>query len=88
MKYNCVNCFRSLGAKKRFKIFFHLRENKNKSKNGINIKSLVKLTSLRQPTVTFHINKLVKQGLVKKKKAGREVYCQIHKKCDDCPLFK
>lgn len=84
MKYDCINCFKILSTKNRFKIFEFL---KKKRGQRTNVSSLVKLTSLRQPTVTFHINKLAKRGLVKKHKVGREVYCQIHKKCDDCSLF-
>ncbi|MFC1711341.1 winged helix-turn-helix domain-containing protein [Patescibacteria group bacterium] len=84
MKYGCINCFKILSTKKRFNIFQYLKEKKGQK---VNISSLVKLTKLRQPTVTFHVNKLAKKGIVKKYKAGREVFCQVHKKCDNCPLF-
>ena len=84
MKYGCLNCFKTLSTRKRFLIFDFLKKKKRKK---FNLNFLVKLTGLRQPTVTFHVNKLVKRGLVKKIKVGREVYCQAHKKCDDCPLF-
>ena len=56
-------------------------------KKKVNVTTLVKLVGLRQPTVTFHINQLVKRGMLRKTKAGRNVYCQVHKKCDNCPLF-
>ena len=83
MKPNCVNCFKVVSIKSRFNIFEFLKSNRK----GANISSLVKLTSLRQPTVTFHVNQLAKNGFVNKYKVGREVWCQVHKKCDDCPLF-
>jgi DNA-binding transcriptional ArsR family regulator len=84
MKPSCSFCFKLLSTPKRFKIFEFL---KNSGQKKINITDLVNLTKLRQPTVTFHVNQLAKRGIVKKIKAGREVYCQVHKKCDNCPLF-
>lgn len=82
LKYNCCGCFQTMACRSRFQIFEYLKK-KGKAK----VSSLVKLLGLRQPTVSFHINKLVKRGLVKKVRVGREVYCQLHKKCDPCPLF-
>ncbi|OGD53319.1 hypothetical protein A3J78_00150 [Candidatus Beckwithbacteria bacterium RBG_13_35_6] len=84
MKYGCINCFKLLSTKQRFNIFEFL---KKRGKLKTTISDLVKLTKLRQPTVTFHVNKLAKKGIVKKLKVGRQVYCQTHKKCDNCPLF-
>lgn len=83
MKNNCCQCFKAISVKSRFKIFDYLKNLKKKA----NVTSLVKLVGLRQPTVTFHINQLVKRGFVRKIKVGRNVYCQVHKKCDNCPLF-
>jgi len=82
LKYDCCGCFRTMACQSRFKIFEHL-----KKKGKTTVSSLVRLLKLRQPTVSFHLNKLAKRGLVKKQRVGREVYCQLHKKCDDCPLF-
>jgi DNA-binding transcriptional ArsR family regulator len=82
MKSNCCNCFKLVSTPQRFKIFNYL-----KTKQRSTVSELVRLTTLRQPTVTFHINQLAKCGFVKKIKDGRNVFCQIRKKCPDCPLF-
>ena len=63
MKYGCINCFKLLSTKQRFNIFEFL---KKRGKLKTTISDLVKLTKLRQPTVTFHVNKLAKKGIVKK----------------------
>lgn len=81
MKPACVNCFKTLSVSTRFKILGELGQGK------LTISDLIKTTSLRQPTITFHINQLVKSGLVAKHKIGREVYCQITKKCHRCQIF-
>jgi DNA-binding transcriptional ArsR family regulator len=82
LKCDCCQCFQTMACDSRFKIFEYL-----KKKGKATVSSLVKFLGLRQPTVTFHLNQLKKRGLVKKVRVGREVYCQLHKKCDPCPLF-
>jgi len=82
MNKGCINCFKVITARQRFRIFNFLKKKKKATVN-----SLVKLTALKQPTVTFHINQLVKKDFVHKIKIGRHVYCEIHKKCRHCPLF-
>lgn len=68
----------------RFKILEHLKH----AKKAETVSSLVELTGLKQPTVTFHINRLVTCGLLKKHKSGRIVYCQTNDKhCASCPLL-
>lgn len=83
MKEVCVYCFQTLSTKARFDIFEHLKKNGEKA----TVSSLVELTSLRQPTVTFHLQELARRGLVRRYKAGRNVYYQAHKNCRNCPLF-
>ena len=82
MKKNCFNCFKTIAVKTRFQIFNFLKNHPR-----VTVNNLVKLTSLRQPTVTFHINQLSKKGLLKKSKVGRFVFCQLHQRCHPCPLF-
>jgi DNA-binding transcriptional ArsR family regulator len=54
----------------------------------VDISALARLTGLRQPTVTFHVNELAKAGLVKKIKSGRNVFCVSSPPvCPHCPLF-
>ncbi len=83
MKPACAQCFRVVGTPARLLIFNALKENARK----YDVSSLVAMTGLKQPTVTFHINQLAKVGLVKKEKVGRNVFATAVKKCADCPLF-
>lgn len=83
LKTKCVTCFQVIAVPTRFKIFIYLRDNDS----GISINKLVKLTSLKQPTVTFHVNELEKRGLLKKKRNGKEVLCFLNQNCESCPLF-
>jgi len=80
----CLDFFRALAVQTRFTIFHYLKTNSHK----INITELVKFLRLSQPTITFHVNKLVQVGLIKKHKVGRNIYCKIenHHACEDCPL--
>ena len=79
----CRECFEVLAVPARFKIFTHLKENNS----PLIVSKLVELTRLRQPTVTFHLDKLEKAGLIKKEKTGKLVFCHINRKCNDCLLF-
>lgn len=83
MKDRCIVCFKTLSVDTRFKIFEYLKKQEKK----VNISSLVRLVSLRQPTVSFHVDQLTKCGLIKKYKSGREVFCKINQRCDNCPVF-
>lgn len=84
VKIKCVGCFKVLSIKARYKIFDYLKGHPVK----VTVSELVKLTQLRQPTVTFHINQLSKAGLVKKERSGREVFCTLRNGCGDkCMLF-
>lgn len=81
LRSQCVKCFKAVGTPARLKIFMA-------AKNGkIDISDLAKLTDLRQPTVTFHVNQLVKAGLLKKSKSGRNVYVSLSIRCPHCPLY-
>ncbi|OGG14565.1 hypothetical protein A2773_02145 [Candidatus Gottesmanbacteria bacterium RIFCSPHIGHO2_01_FULL_39_10] len=83
MKKKCFRCFGVLSTKSRFDIFSRLKTNKG----DVTVSTLVTMLKLRQPTVSFHVEELVKIGLVKKEKSGREVHLAAVKKCSDCPLF-
>lgn len=83
LQQRCVKCFKSVSEETRFNILEFLK----KAKKGVNIARLVELTKLRQPTVTFHINKMAEVGLVEKKRVGREVICKMKSPlCAGCPL--
>jgi len=78
MKNSCCHCFKLLSSKSRFRIFEFLKGCRTKK---VNVNDLVKLSSLRHPTVSFHLKKLKDNGFLKKYKKGREVYCQVCQKC-------
>lgn len=82
LKNRCVRCFNAVSIKTRFQMFQFLK----KQKDGATISELTEYTSLKQPTVSFHINKLTETGLIRKYKQGREVYCKVSITCSDCPL--
>jgi DNA-binding transcriptional ArsR family regulator len=83
MNQKCVKCFKSVSEKTRFDILEFIK----KAKKGVNVSKLVEFTKLRQPTVTFHINKLAEVGLIEKKRVGREVICSMKTPlCAGCPL--
>lgn len=49
----------------------------------LTVTQLAKKLKLRQPTISYHLKKLEKDGLVKAKKKGREVYYQAEKTCPE-----
>ena len=81
MKAKCAKCFKVIGTPARLTIFMAIVDGKK-----YDVSDLVKMTGLKQPTVTFHLNQLAKAGLVKKTKEGRNVYTTVTKLCDGCPL--
>lgn len=83
INYKCRGCLKLLSVEKRFDIFNYLLSNKE----GVKVNDLVELTGLKQPTVTFHVNKLSRRGLVKKIKQGRDVICFLNIRCTDCPFL-
>ena len=83
LKDRCRDCFEVLAVPARFKIFTNLLRRTDR----FVVSDLVKLTHLRQSTVSFHLDRLEKAGLVKREKAGKLVYCNINRKCPGCPLF-
>ena len=44
---------------------------------------ITKKLKLRQPTISYHLKMMEKEGLLKAKKKGREVYYQIKLTCPE-----
>ncbi|MDO8560581.1 MAG: metalloregulator ArsR/SmtB family transcription factor [bacterium] len=84
MKPKCLKCLKSIAVPARFQIFNHLMKTGNKNSS---VSSLVKLTGLRQPTVTFHLNQLQNAGLITKNRVGKNVFCRLSAHCAHCPLY-
>lgn len=86
MNKYCHKCLKNLMEPSRLKIFDYVQ----KSTDRVTLGTLVNFTRLRQPTVTFHVNKLAEAGLLQKKKFGREVIIQtkhLPERCTTCPIF-
>jgi DNA-binding transcriptional ArsR family regulator len=82
LKPNCIHCIQALSAPARFKIY----QNLIKSETPMTVNQLVRLTKLRQPTVSFHVNAMVESGLIERRKVGRSVLCSAKPHCKDCPF--
>lgn len=80
----CPQCFCLIGTKTRTKIIEELKKGPQK------VSSIEKKFSLSQPTISYHLKVLEKEGIVLSKKRGREVYYSLNKKypCKECLLFK
>ncbi|OGG21838.1 hypothetical protein A3D03_04945 [Candidatus Gottesmanbacteria bacterium RIFCSPHIGHO2_02_FULL_40_13] len=88
MNKYCRICVRNLLEPSRMKIYQFVQKSPNLQ---VTVGALVSLTKLRQPTVTFHVNKLAEAGLLQKKKLGRQVIIQtgyMPKHCSTCPIFR
>ncbi len=67
--------FRALGDYARLRILIKLSE-----AGEMNVSRLGKALKISQPLVSWHLRKLRKVGLVRIRKAGRQVYCSLDKK--------
>lgn len=76
MKNFCVSCLEVLGTKSRAKLYLTLQK-EGKSSVG----DLVKKTKLTQPTVSYHLIKLERCGLLKHYKVGKQSMYQISDTC-------
>ncbi|MEK7127156.1 MAG: winged helix-turn-helix domain-containing protein [Patescibacteria group bacterium] len=81
IKSQCAKCFKAVGTPARLKIFMVAKKGK------VDISKLEKIIGLRQPTITFHVNQLVKAGLLQKSKSGRNVFVTTSIHCTNCPLY-
>lgn len=82
----CRKCLASIIDASRLDILEFLK----KINRETTVMEVVRQFSLRQPTITFHINKLTTSGLLKKRKEGRQVYLTLNypsSRCKTCPVF-
>lgn len=77
---SCSECFKSLGVSTRFAIYEFLRKHE-KAK----VSELVDYAKLSQPTVSYHLLDMKKNGLLTSKKLGKEVYYSVNNKCPHTP---
>lgn len=81
MKKECKCCIRLLGDKSRMSIFEKLLS----TKLYFSVNEIVENFKLSQSTVSYHLDKLKKTGLLENKKKGRNSYYKI---CNFCPFDK
>jgi DNA-binding transcriptional ArsR family regulator len=77
MKETCIKCLNTLGSKSRSKIYFLLTE-----KGPQTVSQLVYSSSVKQPTVSYHLGVLEKESLVSSEKKGKQVIYSINEICD------
>ena len=80
----CPQCLQLIGVKTRIKIIQQLKKGPQK------VNDIERRFSLTQPTISYHLKVLEREGLVFSKKRGREIFYSLNKKypCKKCLLFK
>ncbi len=73
---NCTECFKSLSVQSRMDIYSFLNEHGPSTVNQI-----VDIIKLRQPTVSYHLKGMEKNGILKSEKRGKEVLYSIDTFC-------
>lgn len=74
---HCNHCFSNLAVASRMKIFTFLKNNGKKT-----VSEVVSQTSLKQPTISYHLKNMQEAGLLSKQRIGKEIYYSVNK---DCP---
>lgn len=73
---HCTKCFKSLGVDSRMEIYTFLA-NKKVSTVG----DIVDKVGLTQPTVSYHLKEMKKNGILSSSKKGKEVFYSVSKLC-------
>ena len=83
-KKKCSNCFNLIKVPARIKI---LKELKKFPQSATKILSR---SSLTQPTVSYHLRILEKNGMLFSKRRGRNIFYYLNEKypCKGCPIFQ
>ena len=78
MKANsyCSHCFSNLAVDSRMQIFVFLKD-----KGARTVSEIVEQTVLSQPTVSYHLKNMETDGLLSKKRVGKEIYYQVNEHC-------
>ena len=73
---SCSHCFSNLAVNSRMQIFVFLKDGGQKT-----VSEIVEQTVLSQPTVSYHLKTMEADGLLSKKRVGKEIYYQVNKNC-------
>lgn len=83
----CSACFKLLGVPSRMFIYSFLS-----GKGEASVREIVGVAKLKQPTVSYHLRKMKKLGLLTSRREGKEIYYKAGKKCPHgsriCVLLK
>lgn len=72
----CSHCFSNLAVDSRMQIFTFLKDRGAKT-----VSEIVEQTVLSQPTVSYHLKNMETNGLLSKKRVGKEIHYQINENC-------
>ncbi|PIR43149.1 hypothetical protein COV24_04255 [candidate division WWE3 bacterium CG10_big_fil_rev_8_21_14_0_10_32_10] len=78
MKSNCMECVKVLGDNTRLAIYNILSKNYPKE---YCVGDVVGMVEVKQPTVSYHLGRLFKYGLVSSKRDGKKILYSANEKC-------
>ena len=80
----CSHCFSLIQVPARMKIIQQLKRGPKMATKFVDI------LSLSQPTVSYHLRLLEKNGILLSKKSGRKIFYFLNRKypCKGCLIFK
>lgn len=73
----CNHCFSNLAVDSRMQIFLFLKDHGKKT-----VSEVVQQMSLSQPTISYHLKNMCKDGLLTKQRVGKQIYYDVNQ---DCP---
>lgn len=76
MKEICSGCFKNLGIESRVKIYSYIANSGQSS-----VTDITGHVGLTQPTVSYHLNGMLKSGLLSKKQMGKSVIYSVNPTC-------
>jgi DNA-binding transcriptional ArsR family regulator len=81
----CSGCFLGLSCGARLDIINLLQKKKK-----LSVSEIAKYFKITQPTISYHLIYLKKNGIIRSGREGRKIYYSIHPKCGwgDCILFR
>lgn len=74
----CPLAVPQMGDPSRRKIYEYLAKRGEKT-----VAEITKIMKLRQPTVSYHLKEMKKEGLLASRKEGREVYYSVKMSCPE-----
>lgn len=76
MKTQCLPCFKELAVPTRAKIISLLEK-----KGKLPVSAVVSYVKLRQPTISYHLDRLKKVGILTSRRQGRQVFYELDPRC-------